>query len=106
MRIHKNFINIQLFGIDYITCDECGVNFPDCGEFYCCENCYRSFCGECKEEAGLEFDTDEDGEPTRDVISCKYCRNEDFDDETLLEFALKKLNTTKEQLKEEIKVNE
>ena len=84
-------------GVDYLVCDECGEIFCDCGEYYYCENCDRQFCMNCRDEAGLEWD-DEDG----CVCSCKYCRNEAVDDDDILNYAIEKLNTTRDALEKEI----
>ena len=83
-------------GVDFLVCDECGETFCDCGEYYYCEGCDKHFCQYCNEEAGLEIN--EDGE----VESCKYCRNEAVDDVQLLDYALNKLNTTRDELEKEI----
>lgn len=44
------FINLQLFGIDYLTCDICGEGFPDVIDYVCCEECSKVYCSdECAE---------------------------------------------------------
>lgn len=115
--------------VDYYACDYCGDIFCDCGDYVSCE-CGKHWCSEeCAEEdgferghCGLNKDTD-DGVPEEDCDfakngecnswgyecehwtkeSCKYCRNEDFDDYKLLNFALEVLNVTREELIEDYK---
>jgi len=116
-------------GIDYIACNNCGRTFPDCGSYIICENCSTEWCSdECAEEDGyipehcskypelderyLMDEYREDHCNYDDCYSCeyyapdscKYCRHEDYDDETLLEKALELLGMSREDLVE--KVNE
>ncbi len=79
----------------FLVCAECGKTFADCSDFYYCEGCGRDFCLHCKDAAEFELNEDKDC-----IISCKYCRNEDFDIETKYSFTLKKLNLTDSQVKE------
>lgn len=84
-------------GIDYLVCDHCGEGFPDVMDYYYCDKCGKIFCRYCAEEAGLEFDEDDN------VISCEYCRKEAFTDYDKLQFLMKKYNLTDEQLEAEMK---
>jgi len=107
--------------IDYLSCKHCGEGFPDCCDYVGCD-CGESWCSdECAEEDGykettcdLNNDEDEcniceyceDCEYLIDSTStCKYCREEDFEDDKLLEFLLKQQNKTRNQLTEEYKNN-
>ncbi len=107
------FINLQLFGIDYYVCDICKESFPDVIDYYYCATCDKNYCSdECAEEADLKYTYYKDGdEVTEDddydyeeIISCKYCRNEDFTDEDVLKYLLEKHNETLENVKEEMKL--
>ena len=116
-------------GVDWIACNRCGETFPDCGDFVVCENCCTEWCSwECAEEDGYkpehcnkypELENRDEMEDYREENcqhdnccnceyyepdSCKYCRHEDYDDETLLEKALELLNMSREDLVK--KVNE
>jgi hypothetical protein len=106
-----------LMGIDYLSCKNCGKDFPDVIDYVSCD-CGEEWCSEkCAEADGFkdEWCSKHDlaiEEVERDiecgefcwqcefysVQSCKYCREEDFDNDTLLEFALNELGLTREEL--------
>lgn len=107
-------------GVDYLVCKHCGRTFPDCGDYVRCnDDCYAKWCcDECAEADGLEYDRCELGYdidsdngrcerqdcyedgceyyiPDR---SCSYCREEDYSDGDLLEFALGLLGMSRQAL--------
>ncbi|WP_206459348.1 hypothetical protein [Anaerovorax sp. IOR16] len=101
-------------GVDFLVCRNCGETFPDCGNFVRCE-CGNSWCDEyCAEQDGFVYESCKLGfEPNSEqcqakyysdtcryhiMTSCSYCRNEKFEDSELLDYALKLLNKTKENL--------
>jgi hypothetical protein len=114
--------------VDWYSCKKCGRTFPDCGHYVHCECGEHWCSDECAEADGyereycklgcdifeqyLEDDSDnkcigtkdEDGEincygcPNYVEESCKYCRSEDYDDETLLDKALNLLGMSREEL--------
>lgn len=88
-------------GVDFITCERCGHNFPDCGDFVRCnDECGIDWCSyECAEEDGYiqNYEEDENGWEI-DMSTCKYCREEDFDDSELLVYALKLLDCSRDGL--------
>lgn len=112
-------------GVDWYSCKRCGETFPDCGDYVSCE-CGESWCSdECAEADGYkeeycklgcnkdddemdncikkeQYDKDEyvscwDCEYHMDS-SCNFCRNEDYNDETLLDKALNLLGMNREEL--------
>lgn len=101
-------------GQDWYSCDICGEAVSDYHpEYKSCE-CGKVFCDdECASDAGYINYSDEGLEmPIHPKhgwsieSSCKYCRGEDVNDDTLLEFALSRLNLSREELVEDyIKVN-
>ena len=85
-------------GVDWYSCKYCGETFPDCGDFVSCE-CGEHWCDyDCAEADGFERDEN-------DNTSCNYCREEDFEDSTLLELALKLLNKNRQELIKDYKNN-
>lgn len=94
-------------GIDFYSCERCGRGFPDvidyvycdCGNIWCCEECAE----EDEFEYGVEIDEDGDEVYSCEGSTCKYCRNEDFNDSELLDHSLKLLKMTREQLILELK---
>lgn len=99
-------------GVDWLSCEYCGENFPDCGDFEMCE-CGKHWCSlECAEEDGymsesckLGYDLDDNDceESCYDCenhlgTTCKYCRHEDYSDEILLDYALQLLGINRENL--------
>ena len=106
-------------GIDYYVCSVCGDTFPDCGEYYTC-SCGRHYCCQsCADEDGAinpcdncEFEKysdvckkngDCDGELDYDFASCKICRHEEYEDDSILKYLLEKLKLTKEIVINEMK---
>ena len=116
-------------GVDFYPCSRCGEVYCDCGEFVTCSEdalgCGRDWCSyECAKEDGyieeycrfdkeVEYgycqekcDLSNNGDCTECSYyvhaSCKYCRGEDYNDSELLQFALKKLNMSREDLINEI----
>ena len=93
-------------GVDFYACDSCGETFNDCGDYAHCETCGQLLCPDCMNKYGVghsmaDIDADEQGDDNFD--QCPFCAKKIVSDNTLLEFALKKLNTTKEKLIKEYK---
>lgn len=108
-------------GVDWLSCNNCGHNFPDCGDYVSCE-CGEHWCSEeCAEKDGfqrdeckLEYEVIDGYEQNEECKKghnggcdtcenyikggCKYCREEDFEDEVLLDYALQKLGLSREDL--------
>jgi hypothetical protein len=89
-------------GVDYYACNNCGDTFPDCGYYVSCE-CGQHWCSEsCAEADGHKKEDyiDEDGEvyEGEGESSCSFCREEDFEDYELLNFALDKLDLSRQDL--------
>ncbi|MEH6848089.1 hypothetical protein CON15_19665 [Bacillus cereus] len=83
-------------GVDFYPCENCGETFPDCGYYVSCE-CGMHWCSDgCAEEHGHE--SREDEETGYEESSCMYCREEDFDDNSLLYHALDLLNMDRQQI--------
>lgn len=90
-------------GVDWLTCRSCGGTFPDCGSYVSCESCGEYWCSDkCAEEDGFKVEVDNEEEYS---TSCKYCRQEDFDDSVLLKFALSLLEESRIELIEQYKNN-
>lgn len=119
--------------VDWNSCSCCGESFPDCGDFEKCKEdkggCGREWCSyDCALESGFRKEHCKLGKgvdytsPTEDCEfaneskyckcegcsnyvgeSCGYCRSEVFEDSKLLEYALKGLNITKQELIERLK---
>jgi hypothetical protein len=84
--------------VDFLVCNNCGGTFCDCWEYTSCESCGKHWCSdECAEENGFRIEVDNEEEYS---TSCKYCREEDFEDDVLLEYALEKLELSRKQLLE------
>lgn len=76
-------------GIEFFPCAICGETFPDCGDYYSCDDCGNVFCShEC---AKLIFDED-DG-----YSRCCICLKSQVSDYVLLQYLLKINNLTREQ---------
>src|SRR5699024_925903 len=90
-------------GIAFYVCENCSSTFADVGDYETCD-CGRVWCSEeCAEKHGLLKPEilDEDGEfedYDYDSFTCKFCRGEDYDDEVLLEFILKREGVGREYL--------
>ena len=106
-------------GVDYYSCKNCSETFPDCGEYVSCE-CGEHWCdNDCAEadeymqsECKLGYEVYDDcpqygDECDKDTCEgcenyikggCKYCREEDFDDDVLLEYSLQLLKKTRYEL--------
>lgn len=99
-------------GVEFIACNYCGETFPDCGDFEYCE-CGVEWCSlECAEEEGYRRSSCtsgySEGECDREYCSsdcenyigqsCKFCREEDFEDDELLGYLLELTSKTREEL--------
>jgi len=86
-------------GVDFITCANCGENFPDCMSYFWCD-CGCSFCsnecGGCKTE-------EEETDGYDEVRSCIFCRMEQVKDCDIIKFLLSKCGITYEQAIEDYK---
>lgn len=88
-------------GVDFLSCNSCGHNFPDCGDFVGCECGISWCCDDCAEGEGFRHEEDgftPEGSKWEQETSCNYCRKEDYDDHELLDFALSKLNLNRNEL--------
>lgn len=93
-------------GVDFFPCDGCGDSICDCGDYVRCEgdggDCCQRWCSvECAREnggyrTGYEPEVNEESEECG-VPSCKYCRDEDVDDSSLLNFVLKTYKLTRKK---------
>jgi hypothetical protein len=116
-------------GVDFYSCKNCGNTFSDCGRYVSCE-CGKRWCSdECAEEDGYKknkcksgyeiiegYEQNEECKKGSNGLcdecegyekgGCKYCREEDFDDYILLDFALKELGITREQLINRYKITQ
>jgi len=108
--------------IEWFDCDVCGENICDCGDYISC-NCGKNWCSDkCAEKDGYEEDHCKLGRDTEDheecdeeyccdcdnfaEASCKYCREDDFEDNELLEYVLDKhLNMSRQELIENYKLH-
>lgn len=78
--------------VDYYSCAICDHNFPDCGDYYYCDECGNHFCS--RDCAKLELlDEDDEGNETN---NCCICRKEEANDYILLEALLTHYNLTRE----------
>ena len=101
-------------GVAWNSCSKCGKSFPDCGDFEICSEdkggCGRVWCSydcaledgyieeHCKLGKGVDYTSPtEECEFANENEYCK-CRNEMFEDSELLEYALLKLDISKEDL--------
>lgn len=110
-------------GVDWISCNMCGENFPDCGDYVICEKCGTNWCShECASEDGyteeycrLGFEIEDgccdDGQCEDDECegcehyvpeSCSYCRCENYEDYELLNKAMEILGCDRQFLIDKI----
>lgn len=84
-------------GIDFYSCEECGYNFPDCGEYFSCTGCEARFCStECGGRK-LMVEDEEAEDYNEDMTSCILCRKETATDRDLLYFLFKHFKMTHEE---------
>lgn len=84
-------------GVEYFDCPRCSETICDCGEFYSCDNCYKSFCVGCyKELSEKGFELNEDG----GFYLCCYCTDKkelrETTDEEFIEWLVKISGKTKD----------
>ena len=123
-------------GVDYYSCDRCSDTYCDGVHYVTCNEeaggCERSWCGnECADKDGyrecsckLGKDIDENGYADENCdcqseggdycddcenfirASCNYCRNEDFEDEDIIDYILKEYanNRSINEIKEEMRL--
>jgi len=104
--------------VDFFDCIVCGESVCECGDFERCE-CGRKWCSlECAYEDGFKEVSCKNGYDNSDKCgsglrcweceiqaekSCKYCREEDFEDGELLDYMMGLFNYTREELIESYK---
>lgn len=118
-------------GVDFLVCHRCRDTFPDCGSYVSCESCGTHWCSsECAEEDGWtdehcnkhpELDDRDKMEDYRYALcdhedccecdeyrpaGCNFCREDDYEEDFLLEKALALLQMTRSELVEKIKNND
>ena len=96
-------------GVDWITCDICGENFPDCGPCGYCSGCEANLCGTCHvEQVGKYGHPAEDSEAATDfgesaALKCDNCSGAIVHDAEVIDYLLAKVEMTRDQVVEEIK---
>ena len=76
-------------GVEFYVCANCTETFPDCGEYYFCEECANHFCSrKCADPKPM----DEDDE---DLRNCCICRKEEANDYILLNALLRHYKITR-----------
>lgn len=97
-------------GVDFFPCDYCEDTICDAGDFVSCNECGRSWCDErCGAHGGLKFqrcddcETDDEAEECGclEEAVCGYCRKEMVTDYDLLNYALKGLDMSRDELADE-----
>ena len=105
--------------VDFFDCRVCNESVCECGHYVSCEGCGNKWCSEeCAEIDGykaehckLGYDDNSDCEiscyrcENNVESSCSYCREEDFEDDELLGFALKVLGMKRETLIDSYKLS-
>ena len=88
-------------GVDFFPCDYCSDSICDCGSWERCnENCGRRWCDmKCARADGYKSEGEDEDEDGDFSPSCKYCRDEDATDTSLLYFLLKWYGTTLDKAK-------
>jgi len=88
-------------GVDFYACDYCGETFSDAGDYEYCD-CGRRWCDKwCADKDGLREEPNgfvPNGGYYEQETSCKYCREEDFDDHDLLNFLIKIHNSSRSEV--------
>jgi hypothetical protein len=82
---------------EMVSCCVCGMILPNRGGLVAwCQSCDKTFCMDCYmgDWSDESFKNGTEG-------MCQFCMGEDATDDQLLEFALKKLALSKDELKEE-----
>lgn len=83
--------------VDFFDCRVCGQSVCECGHFVRCD-CGNKWCDEeCAESEGYRMDSEETDE-WEASYSCDFCRNEDYEDITLLKYALSLLGKDRQEL--------
>lgn len=83
-------------GVDYYNCKVCGEIFADCSDYGTCESCYAHWCHSCMREVTTFMFNNEE--------RCEFCWKDEPKHpkpDVLLDFAVKKLKTTHEELRQE-----
>lgn len=97
--------------VDFFPCNICSESICDCGSYFHCTDCGSNLCDDCSEKykCGSFADTEEfpveDDEGNEidysdDFRNCPYCQLKLIHSETLLEFALTQLGTSRESLED------
>lgn len=79
-------------GVDWYTCENenCGHNFPDCGDYVSCDGCGSHFCSD---ECGhVEYKDDDESD-----TNCTLCRMDTVTHGNLLVFLLGKMGIDYDQ---------
>lgn len=89
-------------GVDYYNCDACEEIYADCedGLSYC-EKCENNFCSKCTTKYGLREMYDDDNEEEW-LENCPVCAKKVVKTHELIDYMLKKLDKTKEEMEAEI----
>jgi hypothetical protein len=99
-------------GVDYFTCQSCNTGYRDDSDYACYCDCGCNYCNnDCGKLENFKYEYDDEDCPTgvdyvegshaidRDKpITCIMCRKEAVTDYILLNFLLKHVNMTREQV--------
>ena len=83
--------------VEHFPCANCEETVCDCGEYFRCD-CGRKWCSlECAEEDGYRIEKEET-DRYAEITSCSYCRREEFTDEDMLKFILRKIGFNRAEI--------
>lgn len=104
-------------GVDYFNCEDCNGIICDCGEYYTCENCYSSFCIDCKDSLFKHYNDNsevedskcgeeeggEEGDYFNSCIRCsKLVNDREFTNSEILSYLLINHNLNMEDIKQKM----
>lgn len=91
-------------GVDFYACANCEETFPDCGEYYSCEQCSRAYCStDCAAFTPIvpfvstEDEDAEDHYYEDDEKQCGVCAKTTVDYYLVYKSLLKHFKITKEE---------
>lgn len=97
IRERTEFSKTANMGMDYYACSECGEPFTSYDDYTHCSGCNRRYCDECGDGNAI-FYIDIDEEYDTRCVNCLHVGYRPVRDGELLEYILKKLGRTVEDV--------
>lgn len=90
-------------GVDFSSCDKCGVTFCECGPHSRCETCDQKLCERCSHSLCLWGNMKDKPTDEENYNQCPFCSGKIVSDRDLLSYLIQKSGKIREEIENEFR---